>query len=74
MEEEACKAIQKHEESLKSNETPQRVGREKAEKAEPIARILNHVLQSNLPAEDKTIHRMGDEAFTVIAAKPECRT
>ena len=71
MEEEARKAIQKHEESLKSNETPEKVGGEKAEETEPSARILHHILESNLPAEDKTTHRMGEEAFTVIAAGGE---
>ena len=68
MEEEASKAIQNYVESRKSNEMLEEVVESKSE---PSANILHHILESNLPAEEKMTRRMGEEAFTVIAAGGE---
>ena len=68
MESEAAKAIRNYEALPESEHN---LGRRLAEKFELKANFLNQILDSNLPAQEKTRQRMGQEAFSIIAAGGE---
>ena len=68
MEREAAKAIDDYD---GLPECRQDLGQNLAEKSEQKAKFFHQILDSELPAQEKNKQRMGQEAFSIIAAGGE---
>ena len=68
MEGEAAKAIRSYQ---SRSESEQNLGHGQAEKPVAKGNFLYHILDSNLPEHEKSKQRMGQEAFSIIAAGGE---
>ena len=68
MEREAAKAIENYK---GLPECEQNLGHSLAEKSEQNANFLQQILDSGLPTQEKSKQRMGQEAFSIVAAGGE---
>lgn len=68
MQHEAATAVNAHEELVDLKRDHQE---ELKSEAPSRPTLFNHLLRSNLPAEEKTARRIGEEAFSIIAAGGE---